>query len=465
MGFLNNLASKLLGSNSPEQSANPSPAHPASASDLTVTVSYSGATQSVATISEVEVAEAIERHNFVLTNELGLLKTADQWFEEATQKRRLRDGSEKAYGWLLPFLPPDVTKLEHLKPILVLGPNSAAGIAKVFRVLIRERRKAKQPNDDLLRALYSSCVLVDFAESLAFEGIPVHAMTRYVDIGELQGIRIEYSLMGYLCIQALSKTDVKWLVEAFGEPAEHQSFDAVWPHLRRNAVSRYCWGELHSANETARSLGLAQKTMAEWLRELVTRNLGYRKEWLERNAAREAQLAELVTDIESAWAATQAPFAVADLETTGLNPHSAEILELAAVLVDPDGSVTSELSVLVKTQYPVPANITRLTGIMQVEVDTQGQPLTQALAAFLSHIGERPIFFHNAPFDQGFLRAACVKTKLKFKNAVHDTLPVARRTWPSLGTYKLSVLAENTSGRQRPSIERLEMPVRHSQCC
>jgi DNA polymerase-3 subunit epsilon len=275
-------------------------------------------------------------------------------------------------------------------------------------------------------------------------------MTRYVDIRELQGIRIDYSTLGYQCIQALSKTDVKWLVEAFGEPAEHQSFEAVWPHPRRNAVSRYCWGELHSANETARSLGLAQKTMNEWLRELVSRNLGYHKEWLERNAAREAQLAELAADIEAAWAATQAPFAVADLETTGLKADSAEVLELAAVLVEPDGSVTSEFSVLVRTQHPVPVNITRLTGITQAEVDAQGQPLAQALAAFLSHIGERPVFFHNAPFDQGFLSAASTKTKLKFKNAVHDTLPVARRAWPSLGTYKLSVLAEHV-GTDAPS--------------
>jgi DNA polymerase-3 subunit epsilon len=412
---------------------------------MTLTVSYTGPATPAITISEAEVTEVIERHKFVLTNELGPLKTADQWFEEATQKRRLRDGSEKAYAWLLPFVPNEVAKLDQLKAVLERGPNSVAGVAKILRQIIREHRKVKQPCDGLLHALYKFCVLTDFAKSLAFEGMPVtvHVPTHYVDIRELQGIRIEYLSMGYQCVQALSKTDVKWLIEAFGEPAEHQSFDVLWPSIRRNAVSRYCWGELQSANEAAQSLGLPKKTIDEWLRELVKRYIGYHKEWLERNEAREARVTSIVADIEAALLATQVPFAVADLETTGLEAHAAEILELAVVLVEPDGSVTSEFSLFVKTQQSVPAEITRLTGITQADVDTQGQPLTDALEAFLTHIGKRPVFFHNAPFDQSFLSMACAKTKLQFKNAVHDTLPLARRAWPSLGTYKLGVLAEH----------------------
>jgi DNA polymerase-3 subunit epsilon len=409
---------------------------------MTVTITYSGPTEPAVTVSQAEVAEAIERHKFVLTNKLKPLETADQWFEEATQKRRLQDGSDKAYQWLLPFVPLEVAKLDQLKPVLELGPNSAAGVAKAFRQIIRERRKVKQPYDDLLLALHSSCVLADFAKSLAFGGMPVHAMTRYVDIRELLGIRIEYSSMGYHCIEALSKTDIKWLVETFGEPAEHQSYDVLWPDIRRNAESRFCWGELQSVNKAERSLGLPQKTMDEWLSELVKRNIGYHKEWLERKAAREARLSAVRADIEAAWAATQTRFAVADLETTGLKGDTAEIIELAVVLVESDGSVTSEFSLLVQTNQPLPAEITRLTGITQTDLDTQGQALTDALAAFLAHIGERPVFFHNAPFDRCFLNFAFAKTKLDFKNAVHDTLPLARRAWPSLGTYKLGVLAE-----------------------
>ncbi len=83
----------------------------------------------------------------------------------------------------------------------------------------------------------------------------------------------------------------------------------------------------------------------------------------------------------------------------------------------------------------------------------------------MGHIGERPVFFHNAPFDQGFLGVACAKTKLKFKNAVYDTLPVARRTWPSLGTYKLGALAKHIGAAAPPGTELLETREQHSQCC
>jgi len=444
MGFLNSLVGKLLGTESKE------PDKPPSNDMLGITITYSGSTQPAVVVSDAEVATAAERHAFVLANELTPLKTADQWFEEATQKRRLRDGSERAYEWLLPFLPLDVAKFDQLKPFLTWGPNSASGIAKELRALIRERRKAKQPWSDLLSAMYGACVMADFTASLEFEGRQPHSMTQYVDTHDLQGIRIDYAVMGYQCIEALGKTDVKWLVEAFGEPAEHQSFDALWPHIRRNAISRHCWEELRSANKPAQSLGLPQKTMREWLRELVKRNIGYHKEWLERVAAREVQDAEKKADLDAAWAATLIPFAVADIETTGLKCESDEVIELAAVLVEPDGTVTAEFSMLVRPQNPVPAEITQLTGITQTDVGALGQPLPQALSAFLEHVGERPVFFHNAPFDQGFLARAATLTKLKFRNKVHDTLPLARQAWPSLGTYKLGMLAEHV-GAAAPS--------------
>jgi len=443
MGFLSKLFSKRFSSNSPQQSTTPLPENSTETHGITLTFSYSGPTQPEVIVSEAEVAEVVKGYNFVLSNELELLKTADQWFEEKTQLRRLRDGSEKAYRWLLPFLPLEVAKLYELIDILYYGPNSATEISKALRKLIRERRKTKQPFGNLLQALYNSCILADFSESLAFEGMPVHLIASYVDFRELKGIKIKYSSMGYKLIKALSKTDVKWLVEVFGEPADHMSFDAVYPNIRRNAVSRYCWEELRSKNRAARSLGLVEKTMDEWLHELVKRNLRSHKEWLARNTAHEEKNADMAVVIQNAWAATQTPFAVADLETTGLRADNAEILEMAALLVEPDGSVTSEFSVLIKTDRTIPDIITQITGITQAEVDACGQPIFHALAAFLNYLGERHVFFHNAPFDQGFLNAACAKTGIKFNNIVHDTLPMARCAWPSLNSYKLGALAKH----------------------
>jgi len=63
------------------------------------------------------------------------------------------------------------------------------------------------------------------------------------------------------------------------------------------------------------------------------------------------------------------------------------------------------------------------------------------MQAFVEFVGAHPLFFHNAPFDQGFLKKAGARVKVNLGNSVHDTLPLARRAWPSLGTYRLAALA------------------------
>jgi DNA polymerase-3 subunit epsilon len=410
---------------------------------FTVTVAGPTGQGTQVQISETEIAERASAHAFVLTTDPATLKTSDQWWEEDSHQRRSRAGSDKAYAWLLPFMPLEVARLEQVQKASKWGPPCAVAIAKELRALIRDRRKAKQPHDALLRALYGTCVMADLSASLAFEGSQPRVLSKFVSLEELQSISCDFQVMGHECIESIGKTDAKWLVEAFGAPAEHQSFDAAYPHVRRNAIARYCWHEVQQLNEFTKALGRPQKGMQEWLHELVKRNIGYDKEWQERVAARAERLTEQSTGVADAWAATNQPFVVADLETTGLNAVTDEILEFAAVIVDPGGTVTAEFSVLVQAKQPVPAAITRLTGITQADVDDKGVPLAAAFAQFLAFIGGRPLFFHNAPFDIGFLKQATVLTKKKFASTVHDTLPMARAAWPALGSYRLSVLAEH----------------------
>ena len=430
---------KLASSRPPVQAA---PVAPRNAV-FTVTVAGPSGQGTNVQITEAEIAERARAHAFILKTDPPPLKTAEQWWEEDTHRRRTREGSDKAYAWLLPFIPLEIAKLESLQKAMQWGPHRASALAKELRALIRERRKAKQPHDDLLSALYGACVISDLSASLAFEGTQPHYMARFVSLAELEGSSCDYAVMGYQCIEALGKTDAKWLVEAFGEPAEHQSFAAAYPHIRRNAVARYCWSELRQTNESVKVIGLAQKSMQDWLNDLVKRNLGYHKEWQDRMAVRADRLKEQSAGVEEAWAATRRPFVVADLETTGLSAATDEILEFAAALVEPGGVITAEFAVLVRGSRPVPAEITRLTGITQSEVDSKGVRPTDAFAQFLSFVGTHPVFFHNAPFDAGFLKQASGQSKKKFSNPVHDTLPMARRAWPSLGSYKLSVLAEH----------------------
>jgi len=438
MGLFDKLISKFT-ANTPDAVSKGTQSYSTSGIEVTITGPAGPAVQ----VSDAEIAERAREHSFVLTTDPPELKTAEQWWNEDTHKRRRREGSEKAYAWILPFLPLEIAKLQRLQAAQEWGPHGAGGIAKELRAFIRERRKSKEPYQELLLSLYGACVVADLSASLKFEGTQPHYMARFVDINEVQMVKLDYATMGYQCIESLSKTDVKWLVEDFGEPAEHQSFDALWPHIRRNAVARYCWGELRSKNGSAKSLGLPQRSMQEWLNELVKRNIGYHKEWQERVLAQQAYLAELDGVLNAAWAATRQPFVVADLETTGLNVETDEVLEFAAVQVEPDGSVTREFSVLVRVSACVPAEITRLTGITQDAADSEGRPLAEAMKAFAAFVGPRPVFFHNAPFDRGFIKKAGSLAKVKFANPVHDTLPLARRAWPTLRTYKLAALAEH----------------------
>lgn len=441
MGLFDKLLSKLTGTTVPSPSiASAEEVQPRAMTGMTVSIT--GPANPTTEVSDDEVAERVREYDFVLTNDPPVLKTADQWWNEDMHKRRRREASEKAYAWLLPFVPIEIAKLNELQAAQEWGPHGAGAIAKGLRALIREPRRAKEPYQDLLQALYGACVTADLSASLKFEGTQPHYMARFVDINELHPVELDFTTMGYQCIESLSKTDVKWLVEAFGEPVEHQSFHALWPHVRRNAVARYCWGELRSSNDAAKSLGMPQKTMQEWLEELVRRNIGYFKESQERIAARQAYLAEHAAVLDSAWAATHQPFIVADLETTGLSVETDEVLEFAAVQVTPDGSIVGEFSTLVRVSRGVPDEITRLTGITQDAIDHDGRPLDDAMKAFAAFVGAHPVFFHNAPFDKKFIMKAASQAKVKFVNTIYDTLPLARHAWPSLSTYKLTTLAQ-----------------------
>lgn len=424
----------------PAVAASPEPVAP----EPSVSVTVRGSVGPTAEVSADEIARGVARYSFVPGNRLPPLAPTEQWWTEETHKRNMREGSEKQFSWLRPFVSVELVQALGLKAAKTeWGPLQADALAKELRAVVRERRKLKQPHEDVLRALYGACVLADLVESLKFEGSQPHHMAQFVSVTELARVELDYPSMGYQDIDALGKTDIKWLVEAFGEPAEHQSFNAAWPDIWQNAISRKCWLELTEEQAACASLGRPVPTMEDWLAELVGRNIGYYKEWQARVAAKAARDAEPFAGVEAALAATAQPFVVADLETTGLRAADHDILELAAVLASPDGSVQAEFSALVRVEGALPREIVELTGISDQDVAREGRPLAEALAGFLAFVGDRPVFFHNSPFDRSFLQAACAREKKKFSNPLHDTLPVARRAWPELRSFRLSLLAEH----------------------
>ncbi len=118
-------------------------------------------------------------------------------------------------------------------------------------------------------------------------------------------------------------------------------------------------------------------------------------------------------------------FVVVDLETTGGSPDSCGITEIGAVKVR-GGEVLAEFQTLVNPGQAVPAFIAVLTGISDAMVATAPK-IESALPAFLEFARGAVLVAHNAGFDIGFLRAACVQAGVAWPgHQVLDTVRLAR---------------------------------------
>lgn len=100
-----------------------------------------------------------------------------------------------------------------------------------------------------------------------------------------------------------------------------------------------------------------------------------------------------------------------DTETTGLNPREDQIIELAAIRVEPDGEGLKEaakMDVYIKLLEgeKIPQRITELTHITDDMLAAEGVDGGEAAEQFISMLaGDRIIMAaHNAHFDLGFTR-------------------------------------------------------------
>lgn len=119
-------------------------------------------------------------------------------------------------------------------------------------------------------------------------------------------------------------------------------------------------------------------------------------------------------------------FTVVDLETTGGSAGTDAITEIGAVRVR-GGQVLGEFQTLIDPGRPLSPFIRVLTGISDSML--AGAPgLASVLPAFLEFAAGSVLVAHNAPFDVGFLRAACAEHAHPWPAfAVVDTAVLARR--------------------------------------
>jgi DNA polymerase-3 subunit epsilon len=139
--------------------------------------------------------------------------------------------------------------------------------------------------------------------------------------------------------------------------------------------------------------------------------------------------------------------AFVDLETTGMDPATEGITEVAVVRVSADGAggepVVEAWSTLVDPGRPIPPAIQALTGITDVMV--KGAPSFAAIAAEVERRTAGAVFVaHNARFDYGFLKHAFARAGRTFSARVLCTVRLSRRLFPDAPSHSLdSVIARH----------------------
>jgi DNA polymerase-3 subunit epsilon len=161
---------------------------------------------------------------------------------------------------------------------------------------------------------------------------------------------------------------------------------------------------------------------------------------------------ELTLVTSAAQELAELEFAVIDLETTGWSPGVAAITEIAAVRVR-GGRRQGEFASLVNPGVPVPPGIEDLTGISDWMLAAAPR-LPAVLPGLLDFADGCVLVAHNAPFDVGFLRAACAECGLAWPYfTVLDTVMLARQLMDpdEVPDCKLGTLAGFFRARTAPS--------------
>ncbi|MCU1656914.1 MAG: polymerase epsilon subunit, partial [Pseudonocardiales bacterium] len=150
-------------------------------------------------------------------------------------------------------------------------------------------------------------------------------------------------------------------------------------------------------------------------------------------------------------------FTVVDLETTGGSAAADSITEVGAVRVC-GGEVLGEFQTLVDPRVPITPFVSVLTGITDSMV--AGAPrIGGVVPTFLEFARGSVLVAHNAPFDVGFLRAACAAHGIEWPGfAVVDTAILARRvlTRDEVPNCKLATLAAHFGAATTPNHRALQ---------
>jgi len=135
-----------------------------------------------------------------------------------------------------------------------------------------------------------------------------------------------------------------------------------------------------------------------------------------------------------------AAYAVVDCETTGTTPGVDEIVSLALVRLEPDGTEKARYVTLVRPTRPIPAEATAVHGIGDADVAVA--PRFGEIAPGLVGLLEGAVFAaHNARFDLAMLQDAFSCAGIEYRPAgIACTLDAFRLLEPRADDHRLQSL-------------------------
>ena len=144
-----------------------------------------------------------------------------------------------------------------------------------------------------------------------------------------------------------------------------------------------------------------------------------------------------------------AKFVAFDLETTGLNKHKDEIIEIGAVkftLEERNNTIIPKIiqkfQTFVKPNMLIPEEATRVNNITDKMVENAPE-IAECLKKFTVFCGLDTILVaHNANFDSEFLRVAYDQNPQMIpQNPIIDSLKIVKNILPELPNHKLGDMA------------------------
>lgn len=137
----------------------------------------------------------------------------------------------------------------------------------------------------------------------------------------------------------------------------------------------------------------------------------------------------------------EAEFVAFDVETTGLSAVYDSIIELSGVRTF-KGNVIDTFEEFIDPGFPIPEEITNLTGITD-EMVSGSKPEEEVIRNFKEFVEGAILVAHNANFDIGFLNRAYQKYEMeKNSRPVIDTLELSRFLHPEFKSHRLNTLAK-----------------------